>query len=245
MELNITPCCLLINGLGFEVFIIEPQTETECSIPSNYIIVPMAFQVKLSTSSLFATFIYQALSLAVGLFRKILKPVRMEYIAENSIDRWNNEKISVLAQLIPSPNWQRRWHGISIACHWMFLERTEAIRRIRPHSITHGLSQGLTGFCRNLLGAVGEIASHGLEAKSSVEVSPVLAKESRKESLVLWPNRKVERLFLFGLSVTFVLTANESAMQIRRIQWVRRHFCCEFHWICVNFFQFRMNSLIV
>lgn len=56
------------------------------------------------------------------------------------------------------------------------LERTEAIRRIRPHSITHGLSQGLTGFGINLLGAVGGIARHALEAKSSVEVFTGLGK---------------------------------------------------------------------
>lgn len=56
------------------------------------------------------------------------------------------------------------------------LERTEAIRRVRPHSITHGLSQGLTGFGINLLGAVGGIARHALEAKSSVEVFTGLGK---------------------------------------------------------------------
>lgn len=56
------------------------------------------------------------------------------------------------------------------------LERTEAIRRIRPHSISHGLSQGLTGFGINLLGAVGGIARHALEAKSSVEVFTGLGK---------------------------------------------------------------------
>lgn len=56
------------------------------------------------------------------------------------------------------------------------LERTEAIRRIRPHSITSGLSQGLTGFGINLLGAVGGIARHALEAKSSVEVFTGLGK---------------------------------------------------------------------
>lgn len=56
------------------------------------------------------------------------------------------------------------------------LERTEAIRRIRPLSITHGLSQGLTGFGINLLGAVGGIARHALEAKSSVEVFTGLGK---------------------------------------------------------------------
>lgn len=56
------------------------------------------------------------------------------------------------------------------------LERTEAIRRIRPLSISHGLSQGLTGFGINLLGAVGGIAKHALEAKSSVEVFTGLGK---------------------------------------------------------------------
>lgn len=56
------------------------------------------------------------------------------------------------------------------------LERTEAIRRIRPLSITHGLSQGLTGFGINLLGAVGGIARHALEAKSSAEVFTGLGK---------------------------------------------------------------------
>lgn len=50
------------------------------------------------------------------------------------------------------------------------LERTEALRRTRPISISHGLSQGLTSFGINLLGAVGGIARHALEAKSSVEV---------------------------------------------------------------------------
>lgn len=56
------------------------------------------------------------------------------------------------------------------------LERTEAIRRMRPSSISHGLSQGLTGFGINLLGAVGGIARHALEAKSSVEVFTGLGK---------------------------------------------------------------------
>ncbi|XP_031633200.1 vacuolar protein sorting-associated protein 13B isoform X2 [Contarinia nasturtii] len=56
------------------------------------------------------------------------------------------------------------------------LERTEAIRRMRPSSITHGISQGLTGFGINLLGAVGGIARHALEAKSSVEVFTGLGK---------------------------------------------------------------------
>lgn len=50
------------------------------------------------------------------------------------------------------------------------LQRTEAMRRSRPQGITHGFTQGLTGFGINLLGAVGGIARHALEAKSSVEV---------------------------------------------------------------------------
>lgn len=50
------------------------------------------------------------------------------------------------------------------------LERTEAMRRARPLGITHGFTQGLTGFGINLLGAVGGIARHTLEAKSSVGV---------------------------------------------------------------------------
>lgn len=56
------------------------------------------------------------------------------------------------------------------------LERTEAMRRVRPMGITHGLSQGLTGFGINLLGAVSGIARHALEAKSSVEVFTGLGK---------------------------------------------------------------------
>lgn len=56
------------------------------------------------------------------------------------------------------------------------LERTEALRRTRPLGITHGITQGLTGFGMNLLGAVGGIARHALEAKSSVEVFTGLGK---------------------------------------------------------------------
>lgn len=56
------------------------------------------------------------------------------------------------------------------------LERTEALRRARPLGITHGLTQGLTGFGINLLGAVGGIARHTLEAKSSAGVIAGLGK---------------------------------------------------------------------
>lgn len=56
------------------------------------------------------------------------------------------------------------------------LERTEALRRSRPQGITHGFTQGLTGFGISLLGAVGGIARHALEAKSSVEVFTGLGK---------------------------------------------------------------------
>lgn len=46
MELNFTPPCLLINGLGFDIFIIEPMSEKECCVQSNYIIIPMTITVK-------------------------------------------------------------------------------------------------------------------------------------------------------------------------------------------------------
>lgn len=45
MELNVTPTYLLINGLGYELFIVEPTSKKEFSIPSNYVVVPMALQV--------------------------------------------------------------------------------------------------------------------------------------------------------------------------------------------------------
>lgn len=50
------------------------------------------------------------------------------------------------------------------------LQRTEALRRSRPQGITHGFAQGLTGLGISLLGAVGGIARHTLEATSSVGV---------------------------------------------------------------------------
>lgn len=57
------------------------------------------------------------------------------------------------------------------------LERTERIRTaFRPHSITNGLSQGLTSFGINLLGAVGGISNSIRQAKSSVEVFTGLGK---------------------------------------------------------------------
>ncbi|XP_037953413.1 vacuolar protein sorting-associated protein 13B isoform X2 [Teleopsis dalmanni] len=50
------------------------------------------------------------------------------------------------------------------------LERTEALRRTRPQGFTEGFTQGITGFGISLLGAVGGIARHTLEARSPVEV---------------------------------------------------------------------------
>ncbi|XP_037025669.1 vacuolar protein sorting-associated protein 13B isoform X2 [Bradysia coprophila] len=50
------------------------------------------------------------------------------------------------------------------------LQRTEALRRSRPQGITHGFAQGLTGLGISLLGAVGGLARHTLEATSSVGV---------------------------------------------------------------------------
>lgn len=56
------------------------------------------------------------------------------------------------------------------------LERTEALRRMRPLGIGNGIAQGLTGFGINLLGAVGGIARHALEADSTVGVFTGLGK---------------------------------------------------------------------
>ncbi|KAJ6640172.1 Vacuolar protein sorting-associated protein 13B [Pseudolycoriella hygida] len=56
------------------------------------------------------------------------------------------------------------------------LQRTEALRRSRPQGITHGFAQGLTGLGISLLGAVGGIARHTLEATSSVGVVTGLGK---------------------------------------------------------------------
>lgn len=50
------------------------------------------------------------------------------------------------------------------------LQRTEALRRNRPLGITDGFAQGLTGFGISILGAVGGLARHPLEAQSSVGV---------------------------------------------------------------------------
>lgn len=47
---------------------------------------------------------------------------------------------------------------------------TDSIRRSRPQGITEGISQGLAGLGISLLGAVGGLARHPLEARSPVEV---------------------------------------------------------------------------
>lgn len=44
MELNITPPCLWINGLGHDVFIIDSNNEKECRVQSNHI-APMPMMV--------------------------------------------------------------------------------------------------------------------------------------------------------------------------------------------------------
>lgn len=56
------------------------------------------------------------------------------------------------------------------------LERTEALRRTRPLGITHGITQGLTGFGINILSAVGGISRHVLEANNTVGVFTGLGK---------------------------------------------------------------------
>lgn len=50
------------------------------------------------------------------------------------------------------------------------IERTDALRRCRPHGFTEGLAQGVTGLGISILGAVGGLARHTLEARSPVEV---------------------------------------------------------------------------
>lgn len=50
------------------------------------------------------------------------------------------------------------------------LQRTEALRRSRPQGITDGFAQGLTGLGISILGAVGGLSRHALEAHSSVGV---------------------------------------------------------------------------
>ncbi|XP_073817283.1 vacuolar protein sorting 13B isoform X2 [Musca autumnalis] len=56
------------------------------------------------------------------------------------------------------------------------IERTEALRRSRPQGFAEGLSQGMTGLGINMLGAVGGLAHHTLEARSTVEVFTGLSK---------------------------------------------------------------------
>ncbi|XP_075147258.1 vacuolar protein sorting 13B isoform X1 [Haematobia irritans] len=56
------------------------------------------------------------------------------------------------------------------------IERTEALRRSRPQGFTEGLSQGMTGLGISMLGAVGGLAHHTLEARSTVEVFTGLSK---------------------------------------------------------------------
>ncbi|XP_023036340.1 vacuolar protein sorting-associated protein 13B isoform X1 [Drosophila willistoni] len=56
------------------------------------------------------------------------------------------------------------------------IELTEARRRARPQGFADGLTQGLTGLGISLLGAVGGLAHHTLEARSSVGVIAGLTK---------------------------------------------------------------------
>jgi vacuolar protein sorting-associated protein 13B len=48
--------------------------------------------------------------------------------------------------------------------------KTDASRRHRPQGLTDGLQQGLTGLGISILGAIGGLARHPLQAKSTVEV---------------------------------------------------------------------------
>ncbi|XP_055922999.1 intermembrane lipid transfer protein VPS13B [Eupeodes corollae] len=50
------------------------------------------------------------------------------------------------------------------------IQRTEALRRCRPQGFTEGFTQGITGLGISILGAVGGIARHTLEARTTSEV---------------------------------------------------------------------------
>ncbi|XP_063704154.1 intermembrane lipid transfer protein VPS13B [Culicoides brevitarsis] len=50
------------------------------------------------------------------------------------------------------------------------VQRTDAIRRSRPQGVTAGFTQGLTGLGISLLGALGGLAHHPLQANSPVQV---------------------------------------------------------------------------
>lgn len=56
------------------------------------------------------------------------------------------------------------------------IERTEALRRSRPQGFTEGFSQGITGLGISILGAVGGLAHHTLDARSPVEVFAGISK---------------------------------------------------------------------
>lgn len=56
------------------------------------------------------------------------------------------------------------------------IERTEALRRSRPQGFAEGFSQGMSGLGISMLGAVGGLAHHTLEARSTVEVFTGLSK---------------------------------------------------------------------
>lgn len=50
------------------------------------------------------------------------------------------------------------------------VQRTDAIRRSRPQGVTAGFTQGLTGLGISLLGALGGLAHHPLQANSPVQI---------------------------------------------------------------------------
>lgn len=50
------------------------------------------------------------------------------------------------------------------------VQRTDALRRRRPQGMTEGFTQGLTGLGISILGAVGGLAHHPLQARSPMDV---------------------------------------------------------------------------
>lgn len=50
------------------------------------------------------------------------------------------------------------------------IQRTEALRRVRPQGLAEGLTYGLTGLGISILGAIGGIARHALNANSPAQI---------------------------------------------------------------------------
>lgn len=90
MELNITPPCLLVNGLGYEIFIVDSTSDRECCVPSNHI-APMPLMV-IWIESLLLKHPIQHVSFFLlfidWIFDKVQMSRWMDHIAENPVEWW-------------------------------------------------------------------------------------------------------------------------------------------------------------